>query len=238
MSTEIRLSEVYLSVQGEGPRVGSRTVFVRSGGCNLRCPGWPCDTPHAIDPKLYRNEWTPTSPAEVVAQVSKIDPSAMANICFTGGEPFLQSSRAMYDTVQLLIEGGWTPCEVFTNGTIYFPDWSIDELYFIMDWKLPGSGEKLTELQERTRSDNLGRIGAVEGNAVKFTIADRNDYDCALETWRSALDEGPTLSFYYGVVWGKLEPATLIEWALADNLPWLYNHQIHNVIWNREERGI
>ncbi|MGE4653124.1 MAG: 7-carboxy-7-deazaguanine synthase QueE, partial [Myxococcota bacterium] len=38
------LVEVFSSIQGEGPHVGASTVFVRFGGCDLRC-AW-CDSPH------------------------------------------------------------------------------------------------------------------------------------------------------------------------------------------------
>ena len=41
---EFNLVEIFSSIQGEGPDVGRRTLFVRLGGCDLRC-SW-CDTPH------------------------------------------------------------------------------------------------------------------------------------------------------------------------------------------------
>jgi 7-carboxy-7-deazaguanine synthase len=236
----LRLSEVYLSIQGEGPRVGHRTVFVRTGGCNLRCPGWPCDTPHAIFPDKFRSEWVSTSPQDVVDKVRTVDNESWpANVCFTGGEPFLQNSQAFYDTIVLLREAGYTTFEVFTNGTLRFPDWALEELHFIFDWKLPGSGETFdrNELQ-RMRCDNLERAAAIEGNVVKFTIADWDDYDCAVETYRNLIEGQTALEVYYGAVWGKQKASALIEWVLEDKLPWVYNHQIHNVIWDREKRGI
>lgn len=60
----IRLAQKpFLSVQGEGPRTGKLTVFVRFFGCNLRCPGFfqdnPTDSstyikPVEFDPKSYK----------------------------------------------------------------------------------------------------------------------------------------------------------------------------------------
>ena len=41
----MRIAETYLSIQGEGLLTGTESVFVRAGGCNLRC--WYCDTPYA-----------------------------------------------------------------------------------------------------------------------------------------------------------------------------------------------
>ncbi|MEZ4353757.1 MAG: 7-carboxy-7-deazaguanine synthase QueE [Myxococcota bacterium] len=43
MGAEASLVEIFVSAQGEGPEVGRTTVFVRFGGCDLRC-GW-CDSP-------------------------------------------------------------------------------------------------------------------------------------------------------------------------------------------------
>jgi len=42
------VDEVFSSVQGEGPRIGERHIFVRFQGCNIRCRY--CDTPAAIQP--------------------------------------------------------------------------------------------------------------------------------------------------------------------------------------------
>ena len=42
------LFEIFSSVQGEGVHVGATTLFVRFGGCDLRCR-W-CDSPHTWEP--------------------------------------------------------------------------------------------------------------------------------------------------------------------------------------------
>lgn len=156
----------------------------------------------------------------------------------------MQSSQTLYDVVQSFADiSGHTSIEFFTNGTYHFPDWAIDEAYFILDWKLPGSGETFDKgpgpKLDQTRKENAYRIGAVEGNVIKFTIADRLDYDRAVaaaehfkerDDWRA--------DFFYGVAWGKLEPKKLIDWVLEDGFDWKYNHQIHNVVWDRTQRGI
>src|ERR1700704_2587022 len=81
------LSEVYNSIQGEGPNVGQPTTFVRFAGCNMRCPGWPCDTPYAIDPAIWRYESMKASTMWVAEQILDLKPR---HVCFTGGEPFMQ----------------------------------------------------------------------------------------------------------------------------------------------------
>lgn len=229
---KLRISEIYTSIQGEGPRTGEQTIFVRFAGCNLRCPGWPCDTPHAIFPELYRNEWESYSVEDLVEKIAKVDSGRHMNICFTGGEPFLQNHEAFQELVLHLWETH--TLEVFTNGTIEYPVWAFEFLYFIMDWKLPGSGE---DPHNKVRLMNLARLQP--GDAIKFVCADRADYDLALGLWLTHV-RGFTpneLLVYAGPVWGKLEAKDLVEWILEDKLPWLLNIQMHNYIWPVNERA-
>jgi 7-carboxy-7-deazaguanine synthase len=237
---KLRISEVYLSIQGEGPRVGCPTVFVRSAGCNLRCPGWACDTPHAIDPALYRLDAQLLTPTEVADQVEQVAPDG-ANICFTGGEPFLQTNKAFGELVVDLEARGYKNLEVFTNGTIEFPEWAYDSLFIVMDWKLEGAGESVniqgTEGVQATRLKNVERMN--EGDVVKFTIASEADYKEATTAYWKLHELNSKVEFIYGVVWDKLKASTLIEWVLRDGLvEWTYSHQLHNVIWDRSKRGI
>ncbi|MHA2264890.1 MAG: 7-carboxy-7-deazaguanine synthase QueE, partial [Candidatus Thorarchaeota archaeon] len=96
----MKLSEVYTSVQGEGPRVGVPTTFVRFGGCNLRCPGWGsgslpdgtsvrgCDTIFAVYPE-YRSQWESVSVRQLLERI----PPEITNVCITGGEPLIQPTK-------------------------------------------------------------------------------------------------------------------------------------------------
>ena len=226
----LRVSEVYTSIQGEGPRVGEPTVFVRFGGCNLRCPGWPCDTQHAIDPK-YRAEWIRTKPYDLAEDILSHYPK---NICLTGGEPFLQNDDALEELVGRLQRGGRT-VECFSNGAMMYPDWAPGHIRFVMDWKLTGSGEGGPN---SARSLNFTTLcNSHLQQAVKFTIADQTDFMEAYDIWRDLIQH-TNIPVYAGVVWGKLENEQLVGWILANKLPWKLTVQIHNYVWNREQRGI
>ena len=225
MADILRVSEVYTSIQGEGPNVGKPTQFVRFGGCNLRCPGWPCDTQHAIDPQ-YRNEWerhTPESLLELVDDWPK-------RVTLTGGEPFLQQKDALDGFIHGLSMRGYE-IDCFTNGTLEWPICARNfGMQMILDWKLPGSGE-----------DHLDHQRAVNWRSefdtyVKFTIADEEDY---VKAGDIASRHGiPYKRIYLGVAWGRLKESELAEWIFRDELDVKLNVQVHNYIWDREQRGI
>jgi len=95
------LVEVFSSVQGEGPDVGASTLFVRLGGCDLRC-AW-CDSVHTWRPApvcrleeargsgRFRELPNPVALAEVVAAARALDAEHHRMVSLTGGEPLLQA---------------------------------------------------------------------------------------------------------------------------------------------------
>lgn len=223
----MRLSEIYTSIQGEGPRAGTPTRFIRFAGCNLRCPLWPCDTQHAIQPAIFEKEqvhYTPMGLLEAVAPWPNL-------LCLTGGEPFIQKKDELEKFVDLATVFGYT-VECFTNGTIEYPDWAIEKVHFIMDWKLPGSGEDHTN---QVRVENAKRLK--DGDYIKFVISDREDYETAKRLYQQ-FDSKVKAVWSYGAAWGKIETQELVEWAIKDELPWQLNVQVHNYIWDRDKRGI
>lgn len=85
---KVYLSEVFLSIEGEGVYIGTKTLFIRFAGCPLRCR-W-CDTPYALsikDGKEY----------DICEALNLIDRLIVSNIYkanLTGGEPLLQYKAA------------------------------------------------------------------------------------------------------------------------------------------------
>jgi 7-carboxy-7-deazaguanine synthase len=228
----LRLLEHYYSVQGEGPRVGVPTQFVRFAGCNLRCALWPCDTPYAIDPKLFTKEQKEVTAEVLSAQISSMRQETGANnVCLTGGEPMLQKLTPLVHLVER-VRGNGFRVEMFSNGTIRYPYEIESNVAIVMDWKLPGSGE-VHNLPDR--AGNYRRlITSMRGDhSVKFTVASMTDLEIARGINH---DYHIRLPVYVGPVWGKMEPRDIVDFVRENKLPWRLNLQTHKYIWNPEAR--
>lgn len=137
----IPVSEIFYSIQGEGRYSGYPSVFVRVGGCNLKCPGFGekgCDSYYAVDGR-FRNEWKLMSVEEIIKEVGKFA-EHRPHLVITGGEPMLYY-RELYELVKNF--DGLVGIE--TNATIDVDFEEFEEyknVVFAMSVKLANSGEK------------------------------------------------------------------------------------------------
>jgi organic radical activating enzyme len=161
----MRVSEVFVSVQGEGPSLGRPAVFLRLSGCNLSCT-W-CDTKYA----WYGGE---ELSVDVVAK-RVLDLlrryRGVSLLVVTGGEPLLQSEELAELLARLRREIPHLEVEVETNGTVD-PRAVIDYVdRLIVSPKLSNSGlpEEVRRVSEgvieviRTRRDRVYVKVVVEG---------------------------------------------------------------------------
>lgn len=79
------ISEIYASVQGEGPHAGERQVFVRLAGCPLRCSY--CDTPGSLTARGHKRFSVDEALAKIIAAAR---PKSIRTVSLTGGEPLAQ----------------------------------------------------------------------------------------------------------------------------------------------------
>lgn len=80
---------IWPTLQGEGPYAGMPAIFVRLGGCNLRCHF--CDTE-------FDEGVTPYTKEELIADVARMANLHKFNlVVITGGEPMLQPLKHLID---------------------------------------------------------------------------------------------------------------------------------------------
>ncbi|MDQ7791708.1 MAG: 7-carboxy-7-deazaguanine synthase QueE [Clostridia bacterium] len=116
--------EVFTSVQGEGPHVGYRQLFVRLAGCNLDCKY--CDTDFRAAPTFrleddpgsgrFRKEANLVAPDVLVEYIARLKASDYHSVSFTGGEPLVQDAFLMEVLAAVKALGWRTYLE--TNGTL------------------------------------------------------------------------------------------------------------------------
>lgn len=128
MTRKGKISDIFLSIQGEGPYMGARQIFVRFYGCNLKCRY--CDTELTAYDKY--------TPRELYAIIKSFE-TQYHSISFTGGEPLLQAE--FLRTVLGLVKHDGIRIYLETNGTLYRQLSSVIDLVDIvaMDIKLPSA---------------------------------------------------------------------------------------------------
>jgi len=205
---DLRLTEIFYSLQGEASRVGLPTVFVRLTGCPLRCT-W-CDTTYSFTGGTM---WT--LPA-VLAEVGKYP---ARQVCVTGGEPLAQ--KACLPLLTALCDAGYD-VSLETSGALDIAP--VDpRVSCIMDLKAPDSGESGKNLWA-----NLAHLKAHD--EIKIVIASREDYEWAREVLQvHGLDARCPVLF--SPAQGSIEPAALAAWILEDGLPVRFQLQLHKLLW-------
>ena len=204
----LKISEIFLSLQGESSRVGLPTVFVRLTGCPLRCR-W-CDTAYAFSGGQHRS---------LTSIVDEVATFQTRQVCVTGGEPLAQA--ACLDLLRMLCDAGFS-VSLETSGALAID--AVDaRVARVVDFKAPGSGE-----QARNSWPNLDVLTA--SDEIKFVLQDRADYEWAriLIAERQLAQVCPLL---FSPVAGELSASMLADWILADRLPVRLQVQLHKLLW-------
>ena len=226
------LVEVFWSAQGEGPFVGAPTVFVRFGGCDLRCR-W-CDSPHTWKPSEAcsfqdpqggpdRIQSNPVPLQDVLEAIFDLGPRPGDFVSLTGGEPLLQAGMA--GAVARTIREHGLRAHLETHGL------AVDGLSRLegrmdvisMDWKSPT--EVRNAVPDRyphfatTHRDFLRRaIELADSVYVKWVISDRTSLTELDEVCQVINEVAPSIPLILqpvtpaGGVQRRLEAKVLLEW--------------------------
>ncbi len=207
----LKITEIFLSLQGEARDAGWPTVFVRLTGCPLRCRY--CDTAYAF----FGGEWRGID--DILAEVAS---HGVRHVCVTGGEPL--SQKRCLDLLRRLCDAGYI-VSLETSGAIDIAD--VDpRVSRVLDIKTPDSGEV-----ERNRWDNLPLLTAHD--QIKFVICSRADYEWARDVLREHRLHA-RCDVLFSPSKSEVAARDLADWIVADRLPVKFQMQLHKLLWNDE----
>lgn len=207
----LKLTEIFLSLQGEAESAGWPTVFVRLTGCPLRCSY--CDTAYAF----HGGQWW-----DIDAILAEVARHGVRHVCVTGGEPLAQ--KRCLRLLEQLCDAGYD-VSLETSGALDIAE--VDpRVSRVLDIKTPASQEAA-----RNRWENLPLLTARD--QIKFVLCGRADYD-----WARAIVAEHRLhercTVWFSPSKSELAPRDLADWIVADRLPVRFQMQLHKLLWNDE----
>ena len=207
--SNLRITEVFYSLQGEARTSGRPTVFVRLTGCPLRCHY--CDSAYAFHGGQQQ------SIVDICAQVAEFKPRY---ITVTGGEPLAQPNCLTLLTE--LCDAGYD-VSLETSGAMDIA--GVDKrVSVVLDLKTPGSGEVSRNLYE-----NLSLLKPID--QVKFVICDRQDFDWARFKIGEYGLNSKTSEVLFSASFDQLQPVDLANWVVEENLDVRLQLQVHKYLW-------
>ncbi len=215
----LKISEMFLSLQGESTYAGRPCYFVRLAGCNLRCSY--CDTKYSLNATEARD----ISIDEIISNIQK---SSVHLVEITGGEPLCHANAPLL--AKQLVDLGFTVL-VQTIGTLpisVLPKAAIK----IIDWKCPGSGES-----EKMHIENFMNF-LTSKDEVKFVVKNSEDFNFAVSMVTKYELFKKTSKILVSPVMNEIKPARLAELILSSKLPLIMQLQLHKIIWPGIDRGV
>ena len=213
----LRITEIFLSIQGESSHAGRPCAFVRLTGCPMRCT-W-CDS-----------EYTFTGGAKMSFDeiFAKLADFGCNLVEVTGGDPLAQKN--VYPFIKKLLDENY---EVLIETGGFFSTEKVDErAKIILDVKCPASGES-----ERNHWTNLERLNR-EDDEIKFVIADLNDWEFAAGIIKKYDLENRAKEILISPVFGIENLQKIAETVAQSGLQVRLNLQLHKYIWGKDVHGV
>jgi 7-carboxy-7-deazaguanine synthase len=214
---DLRVTEIFLSIQGESTHAGRPCAFVRLTGCPMRCR-W-CDS-----------EYTFTGGERLSFDeiFGRLKDFGCPLVEVTGGEPLAQKN--VFPFIERLCDAGY---EVLIETGGFLSTEKIDaRAKIILDVKCPASGEA-----ERNHWANLERLRAAS-DEIKFVIADLSDWEFARRIIEKYDLENRARSVLISPVFGVENLPEIAETVSRSGLKVRLNLQLHKYIWGADVHGV
>ena len=214
---DLRITEVFLSIQGESSHAGRPCSFVRLTGCPMRCT-W-CDSVYTF---------TGGERMAFDGIFAKLEEFGCPLVEVTGGEPLAQKN--VFPFITQLADRGY---EVLIETGGYVSTESVDpRAKIILDVKCPASSEA-----ERNHWPNLEHLRQ-EMDEVKFVIADLADWEFAKDVIASFELEKRCREILVSPVYEIENLAEIAETVARSGLKVRLNLQLHKYIWGADVHGV
>jgi len=189
-AVQTEISEVFSSLQGEGPYLGQKQIFVRFGRCNMHCVY--CDE---LD-KMQRGAFETVDVEDVSLKIQGLEKSQGAHhsVSLTGGEPLMYPQALEILLPKIHAIGLKTYLE--TNGT--FPDTLkrfVNDIDIVaMDLKPPSSTQDRAYWKEHAAFLKIAATKEVFTKLVITSHVTCDDVEQCVETVRSV---NPAIPFVF-----------------------------------------
>ena len=214
---DLRITEIFLSIQGESSHAGRPCSFVRLTGCPMRCV-W-CDS-----------EYTFTGGERLSFEkiFAKLDEFGCPLVEVTGGEPLAQKN--VFPFITELCDRGY---EVLIETGGFVSTAPVDpRATVILDVKCPASGEA-----ERNHWPNLELLRP-DRDEVKFVVADVEDWEFAKGIIGKYHLPERAKEILISPVHGIENLKEIAESVARSGLPVRLNLQLHKYIWGPDVHGV
>ena len=213
----LRITEIFLSIQGESSHAGRPCSFVRLTGCPMRCV-W-CDSEYTFTGGEHK------SFDDILVTLGEYGCNLVE---VTGGEPLAQKN--VFPFINELCDRGY---EVLIETGGYVSTAEVDpRSKIILDVKCPASGEA-----ERNHWPNLTSLRP-DKDEVKFVIADMGDWEFAKDITEEYDLINRSKEVLISPVHGVENLAEIAEAVSQSGLKVRLNLQLHKYIWGADVHGV
>lgn len=217
------ISEIFVSIDGEGIRTGYPVVFIRVNFCNLNCPY--CDSKYTWGKGDTQRFMTPQ---EVFEEVKAY---GFKRVTLTGGEPLCHPH--IHELIKLLDDDG-QEINIETNGAVDIqPFVKYKNVFFTLDYKTLSSGQN-----DKMLASNYCYL--TKKDCVKCVVSNINDIDdFRFHLYLVNQGKKPKYQIFLSPVFGDIEPKEIVEYVLK--YKWKEARaqlQLHKFIWDKDKRGV